>query len=273
MKRIRKSAPPNQLTIYAHAHPNDDWDQDFRNHANPGQRPGDDYRAIKQRLVEDQGGLCAYCETGIAELGPDLQRVEHYHPKSDTSDPAMNWHLHWENIMAVCIGGEKIRDVNFPRPANLSCDAHKNHYLTEHKLQDAELLAFIPELINPLCMPAFPPLLVFDRANHEIHPDSAQCAAFDASQGLPQGETERKLALTLEVLNLNCRRLCEDRHQVFISYQKELAKYRQQDVKNCRAILAQKWFGRTKWLPFFTTRRFLLGAEAEKILHARNFDG
>lgn len=92
MKKLYKSLPPNELTTYAVNYPAGDWD-DFRNHASENQTPGDDYRAIKQRLIVDQGGLCGYCEQQIGDRDASLQRVEHYHPKSDTSDPRVNWSL------------------------------------------------------------------------------------------------------------------------------------------------------------------------------------
>ena len=125
MKKLYKSPPPNELTTYAASYPTDRWD-DFCTHAAEDQRPGDDYRAIKRRLIDDQGGLCGYCEQKVGDHDSSLQRIEHYHPKSDKSDQAVNWALLWPNILLVCTGGEG-DGANYSLPKNLSCDAHKNH--------------------------------------------------------------------------------------------------------------------------------------------------
>ena len=61
------------------------------------------YADIKSDLVQAQRGLCVYCESYISSGLTDdevvgarsRQRVEHFHPKSDTTG-IVNWViLHW----------------------------------------------------------------------------------------------------------------------------------------------------------------------------------
>ena len=122
MKKINKTPGPNPLTVYAEANPDGNWDDGFRNH-----NGGEDYQVVRRLILEDQGGLRAYCETGLKELPPHKQRVEHFHPKSDTSNPGKNWALDWENILGVCVGGDDSDKETHPLPQNLSCDSRKNN--------------------------------------------------------------------------------------------------------------------------------------------------
>ena len=59
MKRVRKSAEiPDRLFLYAQLHPHDTWDK-FHHRDRNG------YKQVKQQLIKDQYGLCAYCEISI----------------------------------------------------------------------------------------------------------------------------------------------------------------------------------------------------------------
>ena len=133
MKTIKKSLPPNELTLFAELKPAEEWDSGFRNYSIPPNPAGHDYKEIKRKLIADQGGLCAYCEKPINNEGEHRQRVEHIHPKSDKSNPVVNWGLLWTNVLAVCTGGETEDKEVHPLPANLSCDAHKNHCMPGEK--------------------------------------------------------------------------------------------------------------------------------------------
>ena len=106
MKKVRKSPMiPQALTDYVVANPNADW-EDFRNETANG------YAVVKQQLTADQRGLCAYCEIDLhihAQNGLDDFRVEHFHPKKPHNPPP-NHALEWQNLLAVCTGGN-IRDL------------------------------------------------------------------------------------------------------------------------------------------------------------------
>jgi uncharacterized protein (TIGR02646 family) len=272
MKRVLKSPPPNALTRYAQNFPHADWDNDFRNHAVPPDKSGDDYKKIKTLLVTDQGGLCAYCEAAIGQLDTSLQRVEHYHPKSDQSASGKNWALDWDNIMAVCVGGEKVDRQRHPLPENLSCDAHKNHYFTASKLTGPMLAQQLLSLTNPLHTAAFPCLFDLDKQTGKFAPSTKICLLLDEANQLPAGATEQKIAQTVRVLNLNCDRLCEERLEILKAYNQEVARARKMKDAEFKVKLEAKWFA-NRWPSFFTTRRILLGADAEVWLKNNKFSG
>jgi len=266
MKKLFKSQPPNELTTYAVNYPAGDWD-DFRNHASENQTPGDDYRTIKQRLIVDQGGLCGYCEQQIRDRDASLQRVEHYHPKSDTSDPRVNWSLMWTNVLLVCTGGEK---AGQSLPENLSCDAHKSHALGKTPLATvAEALA---NQISPFGMPTFPCLFCLDKRTGQLVPSLDACETVDRAKSLPMGTMYDALTDTVAVLNLNCDRLCQDRLKVLYEYNHRVGEARKANDKSYQHNIAVRWFSK-RWPSFFTTRRILLGAAAEDYLRLIRFDG
>lgn len=71
MKKILKSSPPNTLTLYEINNPTKKW-EDFRNFNN-----AKDYSELKTLIFQDQGQLCAYCETRIENEQYEKQRIEH----------------------------------------------------------------------------------------------------------------------------------------------------------------------------------------------------
>lgn len=269
MKKLSKSPQPNELTAYATNHPQNNWDNDFRNHATATQQPGDDYRAIKKRLIDDQGGLCGYCEQKIGHLNGSLQRIEHYHPKSDNTNPAINWALLWSNILVVCSGGEK-EGATHALPANLSCDAHKNHQL--NKQAPVAIAAALAAQINPFNAPAFPCLFIFDKQTGELQPNLTGCQHLEQAQGLPAGSLNSKVQNTLELLNLNCDRLCQDRLKVRNEYNRAVKEAREKNDAGYRQKLTERWFSK-RWPSFFTTRRILLGEAGEVYLQQILFQG
>jgi len=273
LKTVAKSPPPNELTTFAARFPTAEWDPDFRDYAVPPNVAGHDYKQIKKRIVEDQGGLCAYCERPLHDLAPNFQRVEHCHPKSDKSVSGINWGLLWSNVIAVCTGGEHDDKENFPRPVNLSCDAHKNHWLGTLNMTPAALLTLLAGLQNPLTLAPFPCPFGFDRLTGKLTVDPANCNAIDVTLGLVAGVTFTSLDTTINTaLNLNCDRLCTDRLQVLIQYNQEVERARKLQVKDFRQKIAAKWFSK-KWPSYFTTRRILLGQAADAYLKAIAYQG
>ena len=82
MKRIFKNPEaPEALREFAEQYPDETWE-----HFRRANRRG--YREVKKQLLEDQHGLCAYCEINIKfadeEGEVDDFRVEHFYPKSET---------------------------------------------------------------------------------------------------------------------------------------------------------------------------------------------
>jgi uncharacterized protein (TIGR02646 family) len=72
---------------------------------------------VKEILVHEQRGLCAYCMRRIRM--DSHSRVEHWLPLSKDKDRALDYN----NMLGVCDGGEKLEGQ---RGHILCCDAHKN---------------------------------------------------------------------------------------------------------------------------------------------------
>lgn len=261
MKKINKTPEPNALTRFSQNNMTANWD-DFKN--NNG---GSGYHAVCTLIFQDQGGLCAYCESKVIGLLAHKQRLEHFHPKSDGSDPGKKWALDWGNIFGVCIGGSDADKEIHPLPRNLSCDSHKDHLINRGKLlESCEGL-----LINPLHMPASPSLFKLDKRTGDLIPHEEICAAFvfDDNQ---VGSTLDLVRKTIEILNLNCDRLAKQRLAVLNEYNRLIKKARGKDDQQIHSSLASHWF-QNKWPCFFTTRRFLLGKYAETYLTQVAYNG
>lgn len=265
MKKINKSLPPDVLTQFQQANPDADW-SDFRN-----AEQGNAYKALKELIINDQGGLCAYCEQAINTRLPISQRVEHFHSKSDMSQPGVNWALDWNNVIAVCLGGSSTIDDDHnrhPTPANLSCDAFKAH-LEERGHLSKEIEGYV---LNPLELPAFPCLLIFDKSTGELKADHAACGAahFEGQNAYPSlAELVEK---TIKIFNLNCLRLCDERLEILKHYNQQITRARKTNNRNIFEQLAKRWFI-TPWPSFFTTRRALLGKHAEHYLESTDYNG
>lgn len=163
MKKINKSSPPNVLTEFAKRDAQADWDCFHNNSA--------DYKAIKQLMLQDQGGLCGYCEKEIINLPEHKQRIEHFHGKSDQSDPNKNWALDWNNVLAVCIGGDDADQQIHPLPSNLSCDSYKNYLINKKKLP----IACEGDLLNPLNISTTVCIFDLDKATGALNVNIANC--------------------------------------------------------------------------------------------------
>lgn len=254
----------NILTQFVDSGSSAVW-EDFRN-----VNDGENYRLIRQLVFADQGGLCAYCETQVSELSEYKQRLEHFHPKADVSDSTKNWQLDWNNIIGVCIGGEKQdkeHKNDYPLPENLSCDSHKNHLVNKGRLSlDVEA-----QLLNPLQIPATPCLFSLDMRTGKLYPNEEACQQLDKSISNSVPLTE-KVAETIKVLNLNCDRLNQKRLKIRNEYNRLIKKAIKEDDKQVFEKIAEQWF-RNQWPAFFTTRRLLLGNHAEAYLQRINYAG
>ncbi len=118
IKATQKLPEPATLAAYRAAAPESSWEEMRNDPFNGGQGA---YAEIKKTLVRGQRCLCAYCEIRVAadtsdaavDADKSLQRVEHFHPKSDLTRPP-NWALHWPNLWAVCMGGDQTPPVGEP---------------------------------------------------------------------------------------------------------------------------------------------------------------
>lgn len=258
MKKINKSLPPNPLTDFAQNNPNATWDN-FRNNARQS------YDDLKQQMLNEQGGLCAYCEK---KLSDDItqQRIEHFHNKSDKEN-SHNWSLDWDNVLLVCLGGGTPNDKDKYAPDHLSCDSHK------------EQIKELPEAcdgwyLNPYKIKTIARLFDFDKATGKLMVNKNACQELANDNLLNYyGSDWSKLAEeTIRILNLNCRRLCDDRLKVLQEYNRLVKQYRERNDKQCFEKISQSVFNK-RFPSFFTTWRSLLGEHAEEYLTAIHYNG
>ncbi|MGN7511697.1 retron system putative HNH endonuclease [Aeromonas salmonicida] len=268
MKKTIKSESSIEFSRYAEHNPTANW-QRFRDLNN-----GATYNAVKTQIFSDQGGLCAYCEVSLKEVIKNKRRLEHFHSKSDNSDPHKNWALTWSNIIGVCVGGSEKKqdddssssDTTFPIPENLSCDSYKA-YLEEKGLLSKNIEGYV---LNPLeiCNHS---LFNYDISTGKLIPNKEKCLNFTPVKNNFNTSLEL-VENTLFVFNLNCERLTIRRKVIFNYYQKRIKEARKKNDTTIFNRLAETTF-RNKWPSFFTTRRIILGHAAELFLAQINYSG
>ena len=258
MRKIFKSTEENELTRFAEAHPNSKW-SDFRDY-----NQGTDYKIIKSKLFFEQSELCAYCESGLHQVGENNRRVEHFHSKSDAIDEQKNIHLDWYNLLGVCVGGsDHISKQSFELPANLSCDAYKAHIESVENITDKNWKG---KVLFPLTLPEPHRLFILDKATGELHPNDAYCAECTIEGNIFES-TQELVGETIRVFNLNCDRLNKARLKVFHFFERQFKLARQNRDINRIKSLAIHW-SRGKPLSYQTTRNIILkdNATTSKIL-------
>lgn len=272
MKRVKKVDEPASLTCYRNAVPNGTWDDLGGDTKWGGQKVPLDCR---KQAIEDQGGLCAYCEIVIRDNNPLKCRVEHFHPKSDVTLPLINWALSWQNMLGVCNGGSNphVSTPGFhlvPLKQNLSCDAHKDQQI------QTGVLPLICEgwILNPLEVRSFPCLFKINKFDGHLEPDPIACQAAAPWPGNRHATVDELVQHTIDMLNLNCDRLKKSRLALIWDIERNKKGQRQQgfDAEQGMTNLVQHYFRQT-WPGFFTVIRLCLGQSAETHLQAVHFQG
>lgn len=104
-----------------------------------------DRNNLKNEIIFDQAGLCAYCEKALRDEGDNKPlgfKVEHFIPENSKAikksilngqpPPTINYSLLWTNLLGCCFGGEHVRSASYidvlADKANLSCDVPKSHH-------------------------------------------------------------------------------------------------------------------------------------------------
>jgi len=95
MIRYAKGPPPTELTALTTT-PGTSWDSLGSAQRTP----------IRDALIRDQGGLCAYCQQRIRALehshsGRPQMKIEHWIPRTESPEH----HFTWSNLIGVCLGG------------------------------------------------------------------------------------------------------------------------------------------------------------------------
>jgi uncharacterized protein (TIGR02646 family) len=253
MKKVRKSLEPQGLKEYRLDSPRNTWVQ-FQDNAQNA------YTSVQKQLFTDQRGLCAYCEHTLiltTENFPRDFRVEHFHPKETTDTNGHNWHLEWNNLLAVCHGGQQAiaGDNRYTHP-DTSCDVPKGK-----KNLDGIIL-------NPIFE-----IQISDR----IFGFNAYTGEIFVNHTCP-AELINKATKTIEELRLDAARLCRFRKVNIEQIQTEIMNCFQQGMNEEAAFtfIANSQFlsdAQEKLPAFFSSLRAYLGGIAEKRLVEIGFDG
>ena len=252
MKRVyKRQQEPELLKSYRLKHPDATWDK-FRRRFTRG------YRQVKQAIIEDQHGLCAYCEISIKRKEDytevDDFRVEHFFPKGATQDGGHNYHLDWRNLLGVCHGGSQkdVPDAEWrfsEKKGDRSCDVPKGG----KEITD--------RILNPLKLPGNIRLFRYTEHNGKMYVDEETCP----------DELKWKAKNTIKELNLNAPRLMRMRKAVIDKLTDELmlALAEGQDFDETLEWLAESFLlpdHKNRSIPFFTVIRWYLGDAAEKLI-------
>jgi uncharacterized protein (TIGR02646 family) len=258
MKKVPKGDEPDELLNYRREQPQGSWEA-FKQ--GQGRK-----KAVQKQLMEDQGGLCAYCEINLMLLGNGRGgsdfRVEHFHPKSDDSS-GYNWHLDWTNLLACCHGGSSRNVSDSSRftedHSERSCDVPKGDYEWDEVI------------LNPLTLPANIGLFQFKRSDGAMRVIKKNCAN--------AGVDENRANASVERLQLNAARLCRLRQTVLNDLNGKLQAMCLRDgleLKDARKNLAKRTLRKDeygRWPAFFSAIRFYLGSAAELHLKEIHYDG
>jgi len=268
MKRVCKGLAPKELQDYMLANPDATWEQMSSDNTQDGSKAA---HKCRDQAIDDQNGLCAYCEQEISSEEPLHRRIEHFHPKSDKTGNH-KWSLDWDNMLAVCDGGSSSPaedKKHFPLPENLSCDAHKDRMIQIGKFPTA----CEGYILNPLAVPAFPNLFALEKDTGYFKPNEASCAVVEIS-GNAYETTAALVEQTILALNLNCARLAKKRKLLVYDIEHNKKNLRKRNIPPSKAPekLINRYFS-IEWPEFFTTLRCCLGQAAEDYLHSVNYQG
>lgn len=111
MRTIRKGKEPGSLVRYRKTHG-----------AIYEDMPQDTKQDIRDQLVEEQRGLCCYCQSRI-RAGWDTMKIEHRHPQSAEECSSGEGPLDYTNMLGACLGGYKHGEKS--SPDSYHCDTAK----------------------------------------------------------------------------------------------------------------------------------------------------
>lgn len=260
MKKVNKFDIPQKLEIYFTNNPTKTW-LDFKKSKNR-------YEDIIDKLKKEQGGVCCYCENNFHQeltIIGDF-RVEHFHPKSDTSNPTKNWNLIWSNLLGCCTGGNQ----NIENP-----DFLKERYILNHEDRHCDVLKdnnnWDDEILNPLSeIPAFPPIFkVSSIGEMSVLEENCNNANVDIRKA-KNCLDEKKLNLNSPILkkwrksvidNLRNKMIDTDDIELIMEYTEDLLS----------TYLLKNTHG--NYSPFFTTIRSYFEEDAEDFLRLHDYDG
>ena len=214
------------------------------------------YDAIRDKLFEDQKGLCAYCEMTLHE---NNRSVEHFIP-CNQSTKETNYDLDWSNMLAICLDPGGLIDVDEQQvnlfKSNPCCGKKKDNFVPDSRF------------LNPLKLPTLP-LFRFSSEDGEIKADEVACLRV----GLPIENVE----FTIATLELNIQRLKDQRLAMIEEIEKDIDELDDGSIDpldlNRKVAVIHFKDGRQNWPRFFTTIRWILGEGAEQHLKDISYSG
>lgn len=251
MRRIKKSQTPNVLTIYAATNCNDSWDTFKKNNAI-------DASEIKKKIFEEQGDICAYCETdlSIENVFEHQRRVEHFNSKSAwrVGQVQPNLHLDWNNVIGVCIGGtDKDNCERYVMPDNKSCDSYKEHLETNCRHSKLWTGKVVSPLETVLCSQMFQYCMASGELS--VNKNHTNSVVFQFNDYATSAEL---LENTLISFNLNCDRLNLARKEVQYGFERIKTEFRKTKNVDKFKFKVRKWSDDSKVKSFQTTRDILI---------------
>ncbi|MBF0306646.1 MAG: TIGR02646 family protein [Alphaproteobacteria bacterium] len=215
----------------------------------------DGYDALRERLRQNQRGLCAYPSGAVVEV-PD-QEVEHFHPKSRDED-GRRWVFEPGNLFVTCrntANGSILDDPHRVAPP-ASCGTFKAERNPDDAIESMRPL-------KPSELPHAEKVFRVGQRDGALSPCPSGCGA----AGLASGRVQA----TIDFLNLDCRRLRQARTDIIPELAEMLLLYLGTDADDslARQHMAEDALlaGKDGDLPtFFSTIREFLQPEAEDVL-------
>jgi len=257
VKKVKKSQVPLKLKEYFVQNPHAKWEDDFRNSCQEG------YKEIVEQLKVDQGGICCYCELNFSDSSNarDDFRVEHFHPKSDSSDDK-NWDLDWQNLFGCCHGGSDRYVLGQTR------------FIEENKHRHSDVLKgsliWDDEILSPLEIPAYPAIFKVMSSSGEMRVIEENCP--------PELKQKALNSLDEKKLNLNTPKLKEWRKAVIEKLREDVDSFVSTGVEISDAVntivnaqLSKDSHG--NYPSFFSTVRSYFENDSELYLRSVGYDG
>ena len=121
MLYIKKGTEPRELTEYK-VQPGANYD-DFR-----------DKDAVRSALLDEQGGLCAYC---MSRITLHTMKIEHWNAQHAPDGSGISMELDYRNMLGVCRGNEG------SSYQEQTCDAHRRNKPLHIDPQNHDMIAKI----------------------------------------------------------------------------------------------------------------------------------
>ncbi|WP_349829341.1 retron system putative HNH endonuclease [Brevibacterium litoralis] len=199
MYRIARADPPQSFITFVQKYPAATYDVDLNSDSVLKEE-------LREHLLRQQGGRCAYCERDISKSSST--RIEHFHPQSLLVTSA-DGECQKRTGVTVRKGGSVAADLAIGNLL-LCCDGHEG--TGEETCDKSKGNTHICEdMDNPKGLPAEIPSLVEVKHDGTVEVVRSMRTAADAQRVID------------EILNLNSRTLTQNRLRVLSTWKKKFA--------------------------------------------------